>query len=281
MAQINLVVDLINNDPLYVSSNIRYARIDNTSTPIYTNIPNVSGTMYIIQNIPNGQYIIGVTPNFSDGRSCPEITKTTVDCSGIIAFNAVLDIYNPNQIDVTYTADNSLGNIQWNVGYPNGGFANGIIANGDYLTIPIPSNVYGNYTVTLQAVCDIATGWIGQPTNAIVILKATPTGSVLVQAEPNFSTNVVSGITGIAGFTFSGTMSAGGSQSGTHTAFTSQTIAVSITGAATSGNGVDIIINGGSPIGRITLSGGAGTYTYTGLTVLATDSIVLDFNNNL
>jgi hypothetical protein len=67
MANINLTIEI--QHPAAASNTVRYARIDNTLTPVYTIIPNVQGPVFVISNVPNGQYRVFAKPNYPDGRS--------------------------------------------------------------------------------------------------------------------------------------------------------------------------------------------------------------------
>ena len=78
MATKNLIIPLSNPDPLYIYSNVRYARIDNNPSPSYISINNVTANPLVISNVDNGQYRIYAKPVFSDGRDCSEIMTETV-----------------------------------------------------------------------------------------------------------------------------------------------------------------------------------------------------------
>lgn len=275
--ELDLVVTFVNSNPSVLGSVIRYARIDNTSTPLWLSVGQVTAgsSPYTIPNLPQGQYIVGVTPYYSDGRVCSELTLTTLPCTGINAFSAAVV---EGQIVVTYSASSPY--VNWSISYPNGGLITGQVANGASISESLPSGIYGNYTVTLQPVCNRTTNWVGQSTAPVILNVATPTGTVTAQSDGNFTPNIVTSITGISGFSLSGNLNVGGVQSGIHYAFTNQTISVTITGAATAGAICDVTING-ILVGTINVASGAGTYTLTNISANATDPILLEFHSNL
>lgn len=175
MAQINLSIQI--DHPAAVSSTVRYARIDNTANPVYitqTGVPN--GTL-IIQNLPNGQYRVGITPVYADGRTCTETFQDTPACTGIISFSAVLDAGN---IVVSYFALTDVPFVQVNINYPNGGTFSQQYANaGTDITVTPPSGVYGDYSVTISPVCDQDTGFIGSPSAPAIVTIQAPNNSTL------------------------------------------------------------------------------------------------------
>lgn len=153
---------------------VRYARIDNTSTPSYITIPNVMGSPYTIPSVPDGQYSVGITPQYADNRRCPELLKTTTSCSGIFNFSAVIG-GSPTGIVISYTASESLANIRVLVSYPNGGSFSQVYTNdGNPININPPSGVYGDYSITIQPVCNATTGYYGIPTAPVVVNVIDP-----------------------------------------------------------------------------------------------------------
>lgn len=160
--------------PSAISDTIRYARIDNTNNPVYTTIPNVlpGASPYVISNVPDGQYIVGITPNYSDGRKCGEVFLNTDPCSGITGFSGLFN--GSGNIVISYTADPAMESIKIVINYPNGGTASSIHTNtGVDITITPPAGVYGEFAITGIPVCRASTGFFGQPT-APVILNVTP-----------------------------------------------------------------------------------------------------------
>lgn len=171
----NLVVTFTH--PSAISNTIRYARIDNTISPVYTTITGVLPGLspYTIPNVPDGQYFVGITPIYSDGRSCSEVSTTTAPCTGITAFSAIVD--GSGNIVISYTAVGTLPKIKVTINYPNGGTASTVYNNtGTNITITPPTGVTGDYYITLTPICNSVTGFEGTPT-APVILTVKPTNN--------------------------------------------------------------------------------------------------------
>lgn len=188
MATINLVINLITTDPSVISFTIRYARVDNTTTPIYTTIPNATGNPYIIQNVPNGQYFIGVTPNYADGRICPEVPYDTAPCTGINALSAVVSGGN---FVISYSVASGLPDVRVNIQYPNGGtFSQVYVANGVNITIVPPTGVYGDFSITMTPCCDTATGFFGSPSAPVILTVTPPNNSTLTNSTGGTLTSV-------------------------------------------------------------------------------------------
>lgn len=172
MAQKNIKINLVNSDPDYVSSDIRYARIDNTVSPVYTTILGVTANPIIISDVPNGKYLIYAKPNYSDGRICPEQQYDTDSCTGI---NSLTADYNEPNIVVSYSAEDTVPQVKVNVTYPNGGFASSVHDNtGADINVVPPSNLYGTYFITMQPACDEDTGWFGSATAQVSVEVTEP-----------------------------------------------------------------------------------------------------------
>lgn len=167
MANINLIINISNSSVGYINSTVRYARIDNTNTPVYTTVYNVTSNPLIIPDVPAGQYRIYARPNYSDGRKCPEQVIETDPCVGITSLNAVFT--NPNFV-IDYTYEAGLPAVKYNILFPNGGFASGIVTNpGSPISVLAPADVFGTFLITLQPVCDEDTGWFGVETAPVTV----------------------------------------------------------------------------------------------------------------
>lgn len=162
--------------PTAISALIRYARIDqggdlNWSIPA-TVLPGQSP--YSITNLDEGQYIVGITPVYADGRKCTEITKNTSVCGTVNSFSAALSGGN---IEVTYNATSPK--VKVTVNYPNGGVFSQIYTSGDAISIVPPPDLLGNFYVSMQPVCNESTSWFGPTTApAIVTISAANNSSV-------------------------------------------------------------------------------------------------------
>lgn len=157
--------------PDAVASNIRYARIDqggelNWSEPAYV---LAGASPYAIHSIDEGQYTVGITPVYADGRLCGEVQKSTDVCGAISSMSAV---YNGTNIVVTYAATSEKVRIR--VQYPNGGQFIGVYAAGaSPVSIAPPEGVTGIFSVYIQSVCNEATAWYG-PVSAPSVFEITP-----------------------------------------------------------------------------------------------------------
>lgn len=179
MSTINLQIQI--NHPQAISNTVRYARIDNTSSPAYTTVTGITNGTYVVQNVPNGQYRIGITPIYADGRPCIEQFQDTPPCTGVVSFSAILSGGN---IMVGYTINANVPNLQVNINYPNGGSFSQQYTNlgTSSITIPPPAGVYGNYSVTLQSVCDASTGFLGAATAPAIVTITQPNNSTLTNS---------------------------------------------------------------------------------------------------
>lgn len=244
--QKNLQINI--NHPSALYSIVRYARVDNTSSPSYITISNVPNGVFTIQNIPNGQYRVGITPVYSDGRVCTETFQDTSPCGGVISFSAILSGGN---IQVGYTINVNVPNFQVNINYPNGGTFSQQYVNGGSGTVNVtpPSGLYGNYSVNIQPVCDTDTGFLGTPTAPAIVTVPAPNNSTL--------TNDSSGALAPLSLT--------AYASGSQLIFTSPSVAGSggsVNFYLADDNYTSLVLNygSGSPVSA-SLTTGSGTYT--------------------
>lgn len=152
-----------------VSQLVQYARIDNTSAPVWITVsPSpITSPSVIATNIPNGQYQLQATPIYPDGRTCQPTVTTTPGCAGLISLSAVIQ---SGVLVVTYLAPPGVPSVLINVGYPNGGSNSQIYTNnGNPISIGLPSGVYGNYSVTGQSVCDPTSGFYSPPSASVTV----------------------------------------------------------------------------------------------------------------
>jgi len=195
MGNINITLQI--QHPSAVSNTIRYARVDNTLTPVYTTIPNVTGTTYTIQNLANGQYRIFVKPNYSDGRVCPEQQLLTDACTGIVMFSAV---YSAGSFVISFNAGSTVPKVQLNVAFPNGGSDSPQYDNvpGDIIYAP-PAGVYGTFSLTLQPVCDPDSGFLGARTAPINLVIEAPANMTITNGTAGGMTPVTVTTNGVGG----------------------------------------------------------------------------------
>lgn len=175
--------------PAAVSNTIRYARIDNTVSPVYTTIPGIlpGASPYTIAGVQNGQYRVYIRPIYSDGRLCSETVYDTPACTGINSFSAE---YDGTNINVTYTAEGSLDSVKVNINYPNGGSFTQVYANGDPIVIAPPAGVYGTFFATIQPVCDPDSGFFGVATPPAAFIINPPDNSYILNNTAATSFNV-------------------------------------------------------------------------------------------
>lgn len=282
MANIDLVVNF--DHPAAVSNTIRYARIDNTGSPSYITIPGIlpGQNPYTIASVPNGQYRVGITPVYSDGRLCSELFFETPACAGINSFSATYD--GTSDIDVTYSAAVSVPQVRVNISYPNGGSASQIFTNGDPISMTIPIGLSGTYIVTMQPVCDEDTGFFGVSTAPVNVPIAFDQTVQLQVINPlGGSTNRITAVTGIAGFSFGSTVNEGETQTGTHSAFTGVISVAIMQSFGTGANGILLSING-TPTECIPAPSGslfAQTFNFGSRTYAATDVIQITYDANI
>lgn len=175
--------------PDAISNTIRYARIDLGGTLDWTTITGVlpGASPYTIPNVDEGQYTIGITPVYSDGRKCGEVTKNTTSCGSIAAFAASFD---GNDILVTYSASLSIPKVRLVINYPNGGQFSQVYNNGATIVVTPPSGVTGSYSLTMQAVCNESTEWYGSATAPSVIDVTPPANAMITNSTSAAITNL-------------------------------------------------------------------------------------------
>lgn len=98
----------------------------------------------------------------------------------------------------------------------------------------------------------------------------------------NGLTNVtITNVTGITGFTFTGTVPVSGRETGSHDALVSAFIAVTLAGSASLNGNVSLSKNGVVwDTASVPMGDAAGTYTFTAISAAATDIIHVSANTN-
>ncbi len=160
--------------PSAVSNSIRYARLD-VAGPLVWSVPAIvlpGASPYTIANVNDGQYVVGITPIYSDGRTCTEVTATTGSCGAMNAFSAAFD---GSDIIISYNAPVGVPKVRVVISYPNGGVFSQIYTNaGTDITITPPVGLYGSYTITMQTVCNESTSWFGPVTAPAIVVVPNP-----------------------------------------------------------------------------------------------------------
>lgn len=257
------------------SYRVRYARIDNTTTPVFLVAGNPTAVQfpYTIPNVDNGQYRIGITSNYSDGRVCQEFTEDTAACQGIIALNAV---QSGSNLEITYTAPGQAPQVYLTVIYPNGGSFIGAYTNGandSTILVPIPSGVNGVYQVYMQSICDPNTGFYSGLTPPVNVTVGSDT--VLVSSDA--AGIVITDISGISGYSLSQSLAAGNSDTGTHGTFTG-TIAAIFTGTPLLNCNAYLTVNNVFVQCRNIPNTNGGNVSFDSRTYYSTDIINVSFN---
>lgn len=160
--------------PEAIKALIRYKRIDlgsEWSVPAEV-LPGASP--YSTPSVADGQYMIGITPVYADGRYCGEITKLTAVCGAISSFSAAFD---GSDINVAYAATSPK--VKVNVQFPNGGTFTQIYTTGDPIVITPPGDVFGIFTANIQPVCNETTEWYGAQTAPAVMDVQAPSNSTI------------------------------------------------------------------------------------------------------
>jgi len=258
------------------SYRVRYARVDNINNPTYftAGSPTSAQFPFSVSNVDNGQYEVGITPVYSDGRVCAEVVKQTPPCQGIIALNAVQD--SSGNIKVTYTAPGNIPQVYLTVNYPNGGSFTGVYtngSNGNTILVPIPSGVNGEYTIYMQSVCDPDTGFYSEQTPPVSVSIGSQT--VVVQSSVGGVT--ITEINGISGFNLSSSVSAGERNTGTHDYFAGA-ISVKWTGTPAADGSCVLSVNGSAVNCQNLPNTSGGTVLIPSGTYYSTDIISISFN---
>lgn len=250
---------------------VRYARIDNTVTPVYTTVsPDpVSSPATIATNIPNGQYRVGYKPIYADGRSCEEQFQDTPACEGLISINAYFD---GDNIVVQYLAPSDAPKVRITVNYPNGGsFTANYVNNGNDIPIAVPSNLFGDFFVTGQSVCDESSGFYSAPSSQVTISRSETSVTITNDSIDHTITSV----TGIDGFSLSGNVAPGAIATGNHTAFFGS-ISVAYTPDGPLSPTVAQLIKNGTVIQCADLAGSP--VLFSAASFAATDTIEIEFS---
>lgn len=176
---INLTISF--SHPGAIAHQISYARIDNNNAPVFTtvvpNIASASGTFTIAENIPDGQYQLNALPIYADGRSCQPTISQTPACPGLTSITASIS---GSVLIVDYLAPSSAPKVRISVAYPNGGsFVANYVNTGNSISIGLPAGVFGNYSVSGQAVCDETSGFYSAPSSSVTVpYNTTISGSI-------------------------------------------------------------------------------------------------------
>lgn len=270
-------LEIVWDHPSAISNAVRYARIDNTISPVFTNAGNFagsSGSAQVATNIADGQYQVEITPIYADGRTCNPTVIYTDPCAPLLAINAQLVSGN---LVISYLAPSTAPKVRITVNYPNGGSSIANYVNtGTNIVVALPPGVTGTYTVSGQTVCDESSGFFSAPSSQVSVDVVAFNVSIA-----NFVAGIIlTNVTGIAGFALASNIPNGTTQTGTHTAFYGG-IVFTFTGTETMNSSATVQING-TIIQCVNLPNTAGgTVTFTAASYAATDLITITFNNGV
>ena len=275
MANINLSWTFINNGTGIVAYSVQYARIDNTSSPVFIPVvPNpITSPAVLATNIPNGQYQINALPIYADGRTCTTTTGYTPPCAPLISLNAVIT---DGVLVVTYLAPSGVPQVQINVSYPNGGsFSQAYVNDGNPIAIAIPAGLTGNYSVTGQSICDPTSMFLSPASPIVTVTVATNT--VILTSDA--AGIVINTLTGISGFTLPSNVTVGSNIVGVHDAFTG-VISFTWTGTPDMAESAGLTVNNTLiQCVNIPITDG-GTASFNSASFAQTDIIEIDFNSS-
>lgn len=258
--------------PDAVSQMVRYARIDGIVNPTWINVqPNpVTSPATIATDVPAGQYQVGATPVYADGRTCDEQIIYTDACAGLIAIHASIT---GNVIVVTYTAPPSAPKVRITVNYPNGGstVAN-YVNNGNPISIGIPA-ITGDFTVSGQTVCDEGSGFYSPPSSIVTVTNTVDNVTLTSSAVGITITNIV----GISGFTLPANLNVGDRITGMHGAFFA-IITFTFTGTPLFNSSATLYINNVAVQCKNIPNSSGGSVGFNSASVAATDLLAIAFN---
>lgn len=260
------------NHPAASSVTITYARIDNTNSPTYITIPNVVSSPYTISGVADGQYSVGITAIYADGRKCTQMFQTTPACAGINSFSAILGGSPTSEFIISYSAASSIPKVKVNISYPNGGSWSQIYTNdGVDIDVPFPVNVYGAFSINMQPVCNEDTGYFGQPTAPVILIindpsnPTPPSGEFTLRIENNAAGIIAQSATLGGSPTLVGSfpINNGGSSGDVSVNPITGILTVTVTGTIISGVGCAILTVNSVTVQTVNISAGAGTYSFT------------------
>lgn len=200
--------------PQATKISVRYARVDNVSVPVMISAGEFTSSPAVIAyGIPAGQYLIETTPIYADLRSCVPENMYTEPCEGLISINAYITSGN---LVTEYQAPSQVPKVRITVNYPNGGssIAN-YVNNGNNITIPLPSNVFGDFQISGQSICDESSGFYSPPSSSVTVTRSSTNVTIT-----NTATGIsITSVNNLTGFTLPSIVTVGNSVTGIHSAF--------------------------------------------------------------
>lgn len=267
---INLAIRFSHPDA--VSQRVRYQRIDNILNPVWVNVqPNpIVSPSTIATDIPAGQYAIGVTPVYADGRTCTETVEYTDACPGLISITGSIQA---GAMKVEYLAPSSVPKVRITILYPNGGsFTANYVNDGNPVIISLPSGLTGDFKVSGQSVCDEGSAFYSAPSAQVTVNNVANNLTITSDSIGIVITN----LTGISGFTLAANINPGANISALHGAFFGP-ITFTWTGTPTFFANATLQLNG-TVVQCKDIVGAGGSASFNAISIGATDVLRIDFN---
>lgn len=162
-------------------SYVIFYRVKGTSGPFLnggtvTAVPSPAiVTPFTIQDVAPNEYEFYFVSNCANGEvSDPSDTFYSVPvCQPPLGFNVQIS---GNNFIINYSVPQSIGIINLQILYPNGGNLNQNynVASPGSITVPVPPGQFGDYTFSLRSVCNEASGWFSNFTNPVLITTTNP-----------------------------------------------------------------------------------------------------------
>jgi len=132
-------------------------------------------TQLSIIGVPPNDYEAYVISNCANGSSSGPTDSffSAPNCQAPVAMNAT---FNAGIFTVTYAVAPSVGSVQLQVQYPNGGTFNHIynVASPFEITIPQPVGLYGDYLFSIRSVCNQDSGWTSAYNSPVLVETVNP-----------------------------------------------------------------------------------------------------------
>jgi hypothetical protein len=170
-------LSIVFSHPSAITNKVSYARIDNTTSPVFIQAGNfVTSPAVIASNIPDGQYQVNIIPVYADGRACDPTVYQTPVCPGLIAISGYIQSGN---LVVQYTAPSTVPKVRITVGFPNGGsnVAN-YVNTGANIVVPLPVGLTGDFTIQGQSVCDESSAFYSSLSSTVVVTVGSPVAGI-------------------------------------------------------------------------------------------------------
>lgn len=271
---INLSLNFSHPDA--IANRVRYRRIDNSVNPNWITVsPDpITSPATVATNLDNGQYQLGITAIYPDGRSCTENFLYTDACPSLISINAYIT---GNTIVVQYLAPSAVPKVRITINFPNGGsYTQNYVNTGDDIAIALPNGVYGTFSVSGQSVCDEATSFFST-SSSLVSVDRSQTNTQIINSANGTAITVVSGIDG---FALSSNLNFGDSTTGTHTAFYGP-ISITFTGEPDIASSATLSLNN-TVIQCVNIPNtDGGVVNFAAANFSSTDNIVITFAGGL